>query len=387
MIAPRRRLLPGSRRPLVLAPALIVVVLGAAPAAALGATASVSGGTLQYRAAPGEVNRLQISALTERSYRVRDAVPIAPGSGCASAGGGAVDCSGEISLVEVDTADGDDSATGPDAFLVPDLVVAIRGGEGADRLASGAFARADLSGGPGADALMASDGGGDLRGGDGDDLLHSGLDFSGVLDGGRGDDTFALAGARQSVTGGPGHDSATYALLSSCCTPDRVAVTLDGDRDDGPFGADDIGEDVEVVEGGSSGDSLAASARANTLLGRAGDDALSGGPGNDLLYGHDGADALRGDSGADYLDGGNGDDTLSSRDGLRDRVVCGEGTDSVSADREDLVARDCERVSRPRGPHEQRTPTPIPSPDPLAGDIPPPELPGPAMEPPGAVRP
>ena len=342
MSAPRRRLVPRPRRPLVLAPALIVIVLAAAPAGALGATASVSGGTLQYRAAPGEVNRLQISALTDRSYRVRDAVPIAPGAGCAPVGDGGVDCSGPISLVDVDTADGDDSATGPDAYMAPEgFVVAIRGGEGADRLPSQAFARAELNGGPGSDTLMAGDGGGDLRGGDGDDLLHSGIDFSGLLDGGRGDDTFALAGARQSVRGGPGHDSATYVLLSSCCTPDRVAVTLDGDRDDGPFGADDIGEDVEVVEGGSSGDSLAASARANTLLGRAGDDALSGGPGNDLLYGHDGADALRGDSGADYLDGGNGDDTLSSRDGLRDRVVCGEGTDSVSADREDLVARDC----------------------------------------------
>jgi Ca2+-binding RTX toxin-like protein len=46
------------------------------------------------------------------------------------------------------------------------------------------------------------------------------------------------------------------------------------------------------------------------------------------------------------LDGGAGDDVLSARDGARDTIRCGAGRDTVTADRLDTVARDCERVSR-----------------------------------------
>jgi hypothetical protein len=41
-----------------------------------------------------------------------------------------------------------------------------------------------------------------------------------------------------------------------------------------------------------------------------------------------------------------GNDVLSVRDARRDRVVCGAGRDRVVADRLDVVARDCERVTR-----------------------------------------
>jgi hypothetical protein len=34
------------------------------------------------------------------------------------------------------------------------------------------------------------------------------------------------------------------------------------------------------------------------------------------------------------------------RDGIRDRVNCGSGRDTVTADRKDKIARNCERVTR-----------------------------------------
>lgn len=73
------------------------------------------------------------------------------------------------------------------------------------------------------------------------------------------------------------------------------------------------------------------------------------------------ANVLRGTSKADYIDGRAGNDFLyglARNDRLiggagADRIFCGRGRDSVSADRRDTVARDCEVV---RG---GRTPPPV----------------------------
>jgi hypothetical protein len=48
----------------------------------------------------------------------------------------------------------------------------------------------------------------------------------------------------------------------------------------------------------------------------------------------------------DSIDAGAGDDDLRVRDGLADTVTCGDGTDRVDADAVDVVAGDCETVSR-----------------------------------------
>ena len=66
-------------------------------------------------------------------------------------------------------------------------------------------------------------------------------------------------------------------------------------------------------------------------------DTFIGGPGNDTIIGGPGRDVLI---------GGPGNDVLSARDGQRDRIRCGPGRDRVIADRFDVVARDCELVSR-----------------------------------------
>jgi hypothetical protein len=94
-------------------------------------------------------------------------------------------------------------------------------------------------------------------------------------------------------------------------------------------------------------------------LGR-GDKNLSGGPGNDIVIGARGSDNAVGGEGNDLLAdgpgressrdriiGGQGNDVIAidNRPAYRDMVACGGGFDRVLADRKDLVAPDCERVS------------------------------------------
>ncbi len=84
-----------------------------------------------------------------------------------------------------------------------------------------------------------------------------------------------------------------------------------------------------------------------THLGTPRADRLAGTSGDDLLCGLAGGDTLTGRGGRDRLFGEDGDDRLFARDGEFDIVGCGAGRDSVAADRQDVVGRDCERVSRP----------------------------------------
>ena len=72
--------------------------------------------------------------------------------------------------------------------------------------------------------------------------------------------------------------------------------------------------------------SLTGTARADILRGGPGNDWLSGGPGRDVLL------------------GGAGNDAFDAVDGARDVVRCGSGYDQVTADRLDVVSRDCESV-------------------------------------------
>ena len=73
------------------------------------------------------------------------------------------------------------------------------------------------------------------------------------------------------------------------------------------------------------------------------------GRGKDAIYGGSGVDNLIGygsNTSVDRFSGGGGDDTVQSRDvpAVRDLVRCGAGTDTVSADKADVVDEDCDRV-------------------------------------------
>ena len=83
------------------------------------------------------------------------------------------------------------------------------------------------------------------------------------------------------------------------------------------------------------------------LTGTPGGDRLDGGAGNDILRGRGGMDFLVGGAGRDRIEGGSGDDRVPAHvDETRDRIACGPGRDTVTADTVDVVAADCEIVSR-----------------------------------------
>jgi Ca2+-binding RTX toxin-like protein len=100
----------------------------------------------------------------------------------------------------------------------------------------------------------------------------------------------------------------------------------------------------------------------NERLAGAGDTNLVGGAGNDAVVGGFGSDNVVGNEGNDFLIGGPGlhpreapNDKLLGADGndvfdvlnspaAKDVVLCGRGFDRVSADREDVIAPDCEKV-------------------------------------------
>jgi hypothetical protein len=120
---------------------------------------------------------------------------------------------------------------------------------------------------------------------------------------------------------------------------------------------------IRVRVGGKRADRLLGSRRADVVLGKKGSDRLAGRGGNDLLCGGQGADLMRGGRGGDQLRGGAGpdslyggrgpdwlapgagDDRINSRGGGRDRVLCGDGSDTVIADQRERL-RGCERVVR-----------------------------------------
>lgn len=107
---------------------------------------------------------------------------------------------------------------------------------------------------------------------------------------------------------------------------------------------------------------LAASdfAATETLVGGPTDDVLAGTPERDHIDGRRGRDEIRGLEEGDLLEGGygadslhgDGDDTLFAEQNTkrgkraRDEVFCGPGFDRVYANSKDMVADDCERVSR-----------------------------------------
>ena len=120
------------------------------------------------------------------------------------------------------------------------------------------------------------------------------------------------------------------------------------DNENGSSGDDSIagraGDDE--LDGDQGDDDLCGDEGDDHLQGGPGNDDLEGGPGNDDLEGQSGNDLVVGGRGHDVLSGGRGRDRIRARDGVRDRINCGAGVDTVRADRADVVAANCEHVSR-----------------------------------------
>jgi Ca2+-binding RTX toxin-like protein len=233
----------------------------------------------------------------------------------------------------------------------------IHGGDGNDRL-FGEAGNDQVLGEGGNDSPDGGAGNDVVNGGDGDDALEYSTGLG-------GDDTGAGA---DTYIGGAGTDK-----LWLDAHPGGMAISLDGVANDGvPGEGDNVGSDIESIDGTPGNDVFVGSAGPDQFSGEGGNDEIHGGAGNDDLIGGSGDDKLFGDAGndkvqgsggADAVDGGAGadqlygdiascsvfcsfdSDTISARDGEKDAVDCGGGADTATVDFIDVVAF-CSSVDR-----------------------------------------
>jgi hypothetical protein len=372
----------------------LAALLVAVPAAEASTVSFASDGALVVTAAPGERNHLGIQADPTDASRVRvyegtPGLTVTAPAGCDPVDVDLVSCPVPAAGVRVDLGDGDD--WGYISSELPAVPMAIAGGAGDDELQASLDGQpTTLDGGPGDDRLEGGPGTDTLLGGDGSDSLE-GKAGSDRLDGGAGDDVLSGDGnkapAPDSIDGGPGYDKIDADWQSG----GPVALTLGTGADDGRPGEGDdvrnvervstyssstlVGSDaaeyLEVVQvtspstisGGGGNDTLRANDGADRLDGGPGDDDIDAGFGDDTIVGGPGRDSIAGDRrGGDcgplWCKLPFGNDTIDARDGEQDSVSCGFGEDTVYADAIDVVASDCEHVTRGGGGTATGTPAP-----------------------------
>jgi len=123
---------------------------------------------------------------------------------------------------------------------------------------------------------------------------------------------------------------------------DRITGT---DRTDIFTGTDK----AEWISGLGGGDRINGGGGDDLIEGGKGSDELGDGIGQDTLYGGSGQDNLigqGGDTSRDRFIAGSGDDLIQPADepAIEDIINCGPGTDTVYADKADVVNANCERV-------------------------------------------
>ena len=386
--------------------AACAVALVAAPAASAG-TIAYDGDTLVLTAASGEENFVTFGSEQDGRISISDsgADHSFPGDRCSRTDVGyPIHCDAPA-RVKADFGDLDDTIV-VDHMVAAGTVVELAAGAGRDSVkAIGANTRLTADGGPGDDTLRSEGGGDVLRGGAGDDELlgNGGAD---VLEGGDGGDRLTGdacgAPAGDVLDGGAGSDVITdWVQCGPLLDPRPVTVTVDGVANDGRPGEGDDVRDIDTLElfvpatvigtdeadsvsvfapadagpssidGRDGDDVLTAGAGSETIRGGAGDDRIEGGWGHDTLTGGPGRDVIHGDATAAQC-GGNGqsctlpfgNDVIDARDGEADTIDCGAGRDTVTADRVDTVAADCETVDAgggaqpPTGPARKRCTVP-----------------------------
>jgi len=373
----------------LLLPACAAAALAvAAPGAAHAATITVDGsGTYTYTGAPGEVNNISVQGSDDGSITFNGPetvlVTAAP-AGCTPSplyGMAVVTCVNPKAAV-VQAGDGDENIN--ISYSVPASVpVTVDGGAGSDWI-NGDAGNDTLIGGPGDDKLDGGKGNDTLDGGDGNDVLLGKAGADRLL-GGAGDDELEPDSSEDPsadfVDGGPGTDrlESDYGSKAYNPPPTTLSITPDAGADDGrPGEGDDLrsverftlhlgtrfvgtdaGEYVKLQQVLASGD-LAGNGGDDDLNGGDGPDKLDGGAGNDHLDGGFGDDTITGGPGKDTISGDRaggdcgplwckypyGNDTIDARDGEVDSITCGAGADTVLADAVDVVAPDCETVTR-----------------------------------------
>jgi Ca2+-binding RTX toxin-like protein len=192
-------------------------------------------------------------------------------------------------------------------------------------------------------------------------LACSAVAVAATINGTDGPD-FLVGTAKNDRINAKGGDDVVFGLGGS----DRIYGGQGDDRVDGdgscPPGATDVtycsnggGKGNDHIYGEDGVDTLAGSGGNDQIFGGNGDDDITGGSGADKLKGGNGSDAIDGNSGNDNITGGfgndditagSGNDTINTLDGQVDAVDCGSGRDHVIADKQDDVAKDCEKVTR-----------------------------------------
>ena len=193
----------------------------------------------------------------------------------------------------------------------------IDGNEGNDLLL-GRTGNDKLFGSAGDDTLLGDDGDDELDGGDGSDRLSGGLGND-QLRGGNGRDVLQGDAGADKFEGGDGFDEADYSDRDASVS---LTITIDGQANDGEANeGDDVTDQIDDVRGGDGADRITGNGNSNTL---------SGGAGNDTL---------EGTGGLDFYDGGTGDDIINARDGVAERIDCGDGGgDTANTDEFDIVS-------------------------------------------------
>ena len=121
--------------------------------------------------------------------------------------------------------------------------------------------------------------------------------------------------------------------------PDNITGTFSKDYIEGLAGNDKI-------DGGYGDDTIWGGAGTDTIYGGYNSDTIYGDEDNDTIYGGYNRDTIYGGGGQDTILGENDADTIYAVDGEVDTINCGSGTDTVTADPNDNVAANCEKVTR-----------------------------------------
>ncbi|WP_354699305.1 hypothetical protein DSM112329_05017 [Paraconexibacter sp. AEG42_29] len=273
-----------------------------------------------------------------------------------------------------------DGGTGDDTIDGANDSDFIKGGAGNDLIHGGSGPDL-IDGGAGDDTLYADSGGDVLAGGEGDDVIFVDSTSASKISCGAGNDVLYFVQpadlpedfSPRATKRVP--DCERTVLTDAVVDPNQGAKYLAPDsggtrtgtaRDDlllGGPGADVLnggaGNDVlwglrqagltsslpDVLDAGPGDDTIYGGPGPQTIDGGAGDDFINGGLGTNAIRGGAGKDTIRlRGSGTATVDGGAGNDTIYVNGPAAGRVRCGAGTDTVYANRNDRIARDCERL-------------------------------------------
>lgn len=345
----------------------------------MAATVSVSAGTLRYAAAEGEANHPIFHHRAEDELVVYDAkIPgpgVIAGPGCTQDGPDTAICPrAGVAAADFALLDRGPASFTPDRVTLTASVpipVTVRADSGSqagvsyidllpisvslDGVANDGPAGRGDNIGPGVDRVGGGDGADTLTGNDGDNLL-SGDNGADNMSAGAGDDEIVGASfndhgadavgletrGMDTVACGPGDDLVFYDRGDTFSGCERTVLVSDEGYDfQGTRRSERIIADrgPATVHGGGGNDRIGAQRGIGPvrLLGEAGNDRIAGNREDDILSGGSGRDTIFGAEGADRI---------SARDSSTDTISCGPGRDTVTADRRDIVRRDCERVSR-----------------------------------------